>query len=277
MITAGGTSEAIDDVRRITNSGTGTLGARIAEAFAASGYDCHIAYICSAGAVRPDAERSRKLSGRGAGVSEAADVSGSAPGGGCFEIDVRIADDVSAVEAAVRQACAETGFDVIIHSMAIGDYRVRAVSDAELMADGVIERLSVLACGDSSSPDEAVRDALLSPPGIRESKISSDKENLVIVLEKAPKIIALYRGLAPGAVIVGFKLLSNAEEGELVRAGLALLMKNDCDFVLANDISTVRAGLHAGLLVCRDGTYERTSGKEGIAALIVKRVLERFL
>ena len=250
MITAGGTAEKIDDVRYIANSGTGRLGARIAEAFAADGRGCSILYICSENAARPALD-----------------------GAVC---ETRVCGGIEAVRGAVMQACAETAFDVIIHSMAIGDYRVRAVSDAELMTRGVLERLSVLACGDSASPEEAVRGALLSPPQINESKISSEKENLVVVLEKAPKIIASLRGAAPGAVIVGFKLLSGADGEELARAGHALLLKNDCDFVFANDIETVRADRHEGLLIARDGTYERAAGKEEIAALITRRALERL-
>ncbi|MCL2111171.1 MAG: hypothetical protein FWH32_02745 [Clostridiales bacterium] len=249
LITAGGTSERIDDVRRITNLGTGALGARVAEAFAGAlaseGQECCITYICSKGSVRPS-----------------------------VSVDVRVADDVGAVEATVRQACAEREYDIVVHSMAIGDYRVRAVSDAGLMTGAVMERLSYLACGDSSSPEEAVRDALLSPPDIKAAKISSDKEDLVVVLERAPKIIALYRELAPRAVLVGFKLLSDASEDDLVSAACALLEKNGCDFVLANDMGTVRAGAHEGLLVGRSGTCERAESKEGIAGLIVRHALE---
>jgi phosphopantothenate-cysteine ligase len=257
LITAGGTSEKIDDVRYIANSGTGRLGALIAEAFAACGRDCHITYISSAGAARP-------------GIANAA---GGSPRAGAVTLETRVADDVLAVKAAVQKACAETAYDIIVHSMAIGDYSVRAVSDAELMAETVIERLSVLACGDSASPGEAVREALLSPPSVRAAKISSDKENLIVVLEKAPKIIALFRGLAPSAVIVGFKLLAGATEEELVRAGYALLEKNGCDFVLANDMDTVRTNRHEGLLIAKGKTYERAYGKGGIAALIVRRAL----
>ena len=260
LITAGGTSERIDDVRRIANSATGRLGAMACEAFAASGRDTGITYICSAGATRPRIAGNQSRQG--------------CQGDGSY-VRVIVADDVGAVRDAVLGACGETAFDIIVHSMAIGDYQVRAVSDAGLMAGGVIERLSLLACGDSSSPEEAVRDALLSPPALNESKISSDKENLVVVLERAPKIIALLRGLAPGAVIVGFKLLSGAGDEELARAGHALLVKNDCDFVLANDMRTVRTDSHEGLLVARDGSFERATGKGAIASLIVERALER--
>jgi len=218
LVTAGGTSEKVDDVRRITNSGTGRLGAKIADAFLAGGRECAVTYICSENAVRPE-----------------------------HDADVRVCDDVDSVKEAVEKACAENKYDVMIHSMAISDYRVKAV-----------------------------RDSLSSAQDIRESKISSDKEELIVVLEKAPKIIALLRGLAPDAVIVGFKLLSDANEEELVRAGHALLLKNDCDFVFANDMKTVRINRHEGILIARDGTYERAEGKDGIAALITERVLNKL-
>jgi len=245
LITAGGTAEKIDDVRRITNSATGALGAMIANAFKADGQMHEITYICTEDAVRPD------MSG------------------------VIICGDVNSVKEAVLSACSETEYDVIVHSMAIGDYRVRAVSDSALITEKVIERLSGLACGDSSSPEEAVRDALLSPPEIKENKISSEKEDLIVVLEKAPKIISMLRGLAPNAMIVGFKLLSDVSEDELARVGHALLVKNDCDYVLANDLKTIKEGRHDGILIARDGTYENVYGKEEIAALIVERSLNQ--
>jgi len=136
-----------------------------------------------------------------------------------------------------------------------------------------------MACGDSSSPEEAISEVLQSPPEIRATKISSEKDGLIVVLKKAPKIIAQLRGLAQNAVFVGFKLLSDTDETELLKAGHALLMKNDCDFVLANDLKTVRADgadRHEGLLIKKDGSYERATGKEAIAALIVKRTIEAF-
>jgi len=249
LITAGGTSERIDDVRRITNSGTGRLGAKIAESFAAGVQGSAITYICSENAARPSAEICR---------------------GGA--LDVRVTEGVDSVEAAVRKACAQTAFDVIVHSMAISDYQVRAVSDSSLMTQNVLGSLPLLTRGDQPSAEAIVREALLSAPGIRENKISSDKDDLIVVLKRAPKIIALLRGLAPDAVITGFKLLSGAGEEELARVGHALLVKNDCDLVFANDAGKVQGDRHEGILIARDGSYERASGKDGIAALIAERV-----
>lgn len=51
IITAGGTSEKIDNVRKITNSGTGKLGLAIANHL--SPKDVMIYYVCSKNAVRP--------------------------------------------------------------------------------------------------------------------------------------------------------------------------------------------------------------------------------
>jgi phosphopantothenate-cysteine ligase len=256
LITAGGTSEKIDEVRRITNSGTGRLGALVAEAFAASGLPCRITYLCSASAVRPNTR-----------PGDSASVA----------LEFVVADDVMALQETVTQLGAENAYDIIVHSMAVGDYYVKAVSDTQRVSGEVLKRLSYLACGDSSAPEEAIEGALLEPPRILESKISSDKENLVVLLVKAPKIISMLRGLAPSAVIVGFKLLSEVDEAELVRVGTGLLQKNDCDFVLANDMRTVRSNRQEGLLIAKDGSFEHAYGKSGIADLIVKRTLETYL
>jgi len=248
LITAGGTSERIDDVRRITNTGTGRLGAKIAERFAIADPANSITYICSGNAVRPRIDALSEI----------------------------VCDEVGSVKEAVERVCANTKIDVIIHSMAISDYKISAVSESGLITKSVIERLSLLACGDSASPEEAVRDVLLSPPGVKEKKISSDKEDLIVVMKKAPKIIALLRGLAPGAVIVGFKLLSGAGEEELSRAGHALLVKNDCDLVFANDIQTIKADQHDGILISRDGSYIHASGRDWISELIVENACKVF-
>ena len=260
LITAGGTSEKIDSVRRITNTGTGKLGTLVAEAFISGIFDTsetvdssahlsiRIVYICSANAVRPRLENHSERSETSPPVSRCGEERGHASP----ILEIVVADDVAGVEAAIRSACEKTSFDVIVHSMAISDYIVKAVGDSEQMAKGMMGK-----------PDTG-------------SKISSDKENLIVVLEKAPKLIGMLRGLAKDAVIVGFKLLSGVSEEELIFAGRELLLKNDCDFVLANDMKTVFSGRHEGLLIDSDGNYEKAAGKEAIADLIVRSVLSKL-
>jgi phosphopantothenate-cysteine ligase len=228
VITAGGNTEKIDEVRVIRNTGTGRLGALVAEKLATQREKEHkerIFYICDRHAVTP----------RAAGVS------------------VIRADDVTALGEAVREVCAGRRIDAVVHSMAVSDYRVKNVTTVSKAAEA---------------------GSVIGAPDIREGgKISSDLEDVLVVLERAPKIISLFRGLAPDAVIVGFKLLSDVNEEELIRSGRTLLIKNDCDYVLANDMKHLRGGGHLGHLITRDGSYETYDGKEAIAGAIATAVL----
>jgi phosphopantothenate-cysteine ligase len=104
-------------------------------------------------------------------------------------------------------------------------------------------------------------------------KIDSDMNDVLDVLEIAPKIISQYRGMAPSAVIIGFKLLTDVSEDELIRVGHNLLKKNDCDYVLANDMKYIRKGHHIGHLISKDGSYKTYDSKDAIADAIAGIIL----
>ena len=57
VITAGGTSEKIDNVRKITNSSSGKLGMKIANHLLKENDDLIIYYVCSKNSLRPLNER----------------------------------------------------------------------------------------------------------------------------------------------------------------------------------------------------------------------------
>jgi phosphopantothenate-cysteine ligase len=240
LITAGGTTERIDEVRAITNTGTGTLGATIADRFAEADSANEITYVCSKNAVRPTAKA-----------------------------DIFIADDAASLEYTIREICTSQKIDVVIHSMAVSDYRTRTVTDSALLA----ARISAEAL-DAKLPESEISDIILNPPPVPDrGKIRSNHEDLVLILEKTPKIIGMFRGLLPEAILVGFKLLSGAPLNELIDEGRKTLEVNDCDFVLANDMTTVAIGKHTGYLISRDGSYTPAEGKDAIADLIVSSVL----
>jgi phosphopantothenate-cysteine ligase len=253
LVTSGGTSEKIDDVRKVTNSGTGALGAAIAHRFI--GEECvgEVTYLCSANAVRP---------------SDATD-----------KLKILVADDVLSVMKAVEDELAANEYDVIVHSMAIGDYMLKAVTEPALLAGAIADR-AVRSGGAGSASREALaeiaEDAILNPQAIKEKKISSDKDSLVFVMVKAPKVIASFRDLAPNAVICGFKLLAGVSREELVSVSRGLLEKNKLDMVLANDMDTIRAGRHTGLLIDKYGRFAEAAGKPAIADIIVHGSIELF-
>jgi phosphopantothenate-cysteine ligase len=245
LVTAGGTSEHIDEVRSITNTSTGRLGSLIAEAFDREGEVGGIWYVCGARAARPDAGKAVVRP-----VGSAADLA-----------------------AAVADICSGGRIDVVVHSMAVSDYTVGAVTTAGAIADSVAAGLAGRAA-EGAGPREA---ALAAVRGARPfghgGKIPSDVEDLVIFMKRTPKIISMYRGLLPAATLVGFKLLDGAGLDALMAAAGQLLERNGCDFVLANDLREIGEGRHVGHLLRRGGGWETFTTKEEIAAGIVRAAL----
>jgi phosphopantothenate-cysteine ligase len=230
---------------------TGRLSRVIAETFAALDETERIFYVCGERAVRPLSEKAEILP-----VGDAAELAET-----------------------VTELCWDRKIDVAVHAMAVGDYTVRKVSSCGAMAENVLSLLG--ASGDLSAAADggvdlraAVRGAIWDAEGFpRDGKIPSDADDLVIFLQKTPKVISMLRGLLPQAVIVGFKLLDGVTEARLIETAHALLRRNDCDFILANDLRNIGERGHIGHLVDRDGTYTTHTTKEDIARGIADAVV----
>ena len=215
IITSGGTSERIDDVRMITNRSTGKLGSLIADAFRGAAPDAEIIYVCSETAILPEML--------------------------CGIIKIESAGEL---RRTLEKLLAAEKIDAVIHAMAVSDYSVKAVT-------------------------------LLGGSNLSEKKISSDHDNLAILLEKTPKVIGLIKQLQPETILVGFKLLSGADEQTLLQAGQDLMIRNNCDFVLANDLSGINADRHKAILI-KPGANVRLNSKQEIAEAIVVNVLKKW-
>ena len=100
VITAGGTSERIDDVRTITNSSTGSLGFAIGTAFAAEEKIETIYYLHGKRAVWPDDEK---------------------------VVPIEIGG-VMDLEDNLTKVLTENKIDAVIHAMAVSDYMVHQVT-----------------------------------------------------------------------------------------------------------------------------------------------------
>ena len=167
--------------------------------------------------------------------------------------------------------------DAIIHSMAVSDYCVKSVVRSEDLVK-VIEKAGKSCCAaEDQSCAADFNGALLEAScgfDLRDiyNKIPSSAGTPVIFLQPTPKIIPELRQLAPESVVVGFKLLDDVAQEELFSVAKRLMEKNDCDFVLANDYTTVKAGKHTGYLMARGGGYETFVGKPAIAEGIYQAV-----
>lgn len=121
-------------------------------------------------------------------------------------------------------------------------------------------------------PDVIVLAAAVSDYGTVpfDGKIRS-KDNLTIHLEPLPKIISGIRKRAPNALLVGFKLLVDSTEDELVAEAALSIINNDCDLVVANDLSDIRRAEHKVCLVTLEDTEVYT---ENCPAAVVKKINE---
>jgi phosphopantothenate-cysteine ligase len=244
FITAGGTSEPIDNVRSITNTGTGRLGSIIADTFAKEQrVDC-IYYICAYNAVRPFSERVKV-------------------------IPVQSTDDLQNEATKFLQ---NKKTDVIVHSMAVSDYKTKSVLTAGALAEVLKHELH----SDTVITEEWTEKILerASLPDCN-CKLSSQMKSPLIHLEQTPKILPKLRQLAPQAILVGFKLLNQVSNEVLLNTARELLLKNSCDFVLANDSSQIHGDLHTAYLIDKDKTIGTYQTKEEIAVGIVEAVLSK--
>ncbi len=248
LITSGGTTEQIDSVRSITNTSTGMLGSLIANAFDKIPDTKKIYYVCGKNAVVPQSANTEIL---------------------------RV-DTVASLEAAVRKVTREVSIDIIVHSMAVSDYRVKSVTSAKLLADSVKSKLESQKKNKPIS-DTFIESLLESPPAIlnADGKISSNVDDLILCMEKTPKIISLFQSIAPDALLVGFKLLDHVPLDTLIDMAFHILQENKCSFVLANDLRDITGKQHIGYLVDENKNYTRFTTKADIASAIAAVTYER--
>jgi len=241
LITAGGTQEKIDAVRSISNTSTGRLASLIADCFAVSSRVERILYIAGKNAHIPTTQKAQVF--RITGTRD--------------------------LEQTIRSVALEHTIDAVIHCMAVSDYRIARVSTVERIAHSVESAQT-----DKSSNNAHIIQAIQNAPALDTTKkLSSTEPNAVLFLEQTPKIISLFSELTPHAALIGFKLLDNVSHDELIDTAYNLLKKNNCSFVLANDLQSIKGDSHTGYLVAQNKTVERYDTKQEIAGGIAKKIL----
>lgn len=238
IITAGGTSEKIDNVRNITNSGTGKLGCMIAEKLLElenSKID-KIYFICSKKAYRPANAK----------------------------VEVIEIFNTNDVKETVERLLEKEKIDYFIHSMAVSDYTVDFVTTATKISENI-----------KNHPNGDTYDLIChNQDNIRTNKISSYEDDLIIKLKRTPKIISIIKKLSPNTHLIGFKLLDGVSKEELIQVATNLCNKNNCDLVVANDLSNIRNGNHLAFIINKNNEYITASGKEDIALKLIKEMFK---
>lgn len=235
LITAGGTSERIDDVRAITNFSTGRLGSLVAEAYSQLP-DVDVTLISTKRSLKP--------------TNSAINI-----------IEVESVEDLL---SEVSNQLEQYTFDIVVHSMAVSDYYLVGITSQEILVSELEQ---------SQSVTEGLNRAF-EPISSQPKKLSSQSETLYFQLKQTPKVIGLIKQLQPDTCLVGFKLLVDIPEEQLVQVAKRLMAKNDCDFVLANDKTKISDDHHLGHLINPQGEVTTYTSKQAIAQGIIEQTMK---
>ncbi|AYW45448.1 phosphopantothenate--cysteine ligase [Tetragenococcus koreensis] len=240
LITAGGTSEKIDDVRSITNHSSGRLGCLIAEEFLKN--HATVDFVTTAQAKHPAENKKLQL----------------------YEIE-----GTQGLADQLQELLQKTTYDAVIHSMAVSDFTpAQTFSQEDFLAS--INHLFQEKKGPLTKEDLT---QLTDRTEADEKKISSDTEQLYLVLKKTPKVIQLIKKIQPETLLVGFKLLVDVSKQTLITTAQAGIGKNQADYILANDLAKIKDNQHIGYLIDKNGQIiGEKQTKESIAQLIFQTI-----
>ena len=260
LITAGGTSENIDSVRKITNTSTGRLGSLISSEFI----------------------------GMGAEVTYITVKSAASPAPGCNVHYIQTAQDLYDI---MRRLLSENKYDIIVHAMAVSDYTVERVTSLHELYDmfksscsaglSKDEFINAVQSGEfgrqtgSTENGECIKNSDANAEGDnvwgnagKLSKLPSGVEDSVIILKPTKKVISLIKELCPNSILFGFKLLAGADIDTLYKRASELAEKNNCDYMIANDITGISGDKHEAFIISKAGDVIRCSTKQDIAGKI---------
>lgn len=181
---------------------------------------------------------------------------------------------------AISRVLVESGFDVT----------VACPKDVPAIAGGEIKE----ARHENFTDTESLRQILLTknepaiifhaaavsdyrPKKVVEGKISSNQNELIIELERTPKILSELRNhYGNEAFLIGFKLLSGVSRNELINVAKNQNKKNHLNLTVANDLSELKDDRHPVILVTAEGGAINIDGsKEEVAKKMVEFVKKR--
>jgi phosphopantothenoylcysteine decarboxylase/phosphopantothenate--cysteine ligase len=203
LITSGGTTEPIDDVRVITNKSTGATAAFIADQFVQSGIS--VDYLHAASAKTPSAD----------------------VGNYTFET-------FNDLNQQLQSLLKRNHYDWVIHAAAVSDYSVEKTA----------------------------------------GKISSDQDEIHLVLKKKPKLLNQIKTLSPDSKLVGFKLTSSASSDQIQKKVFQQFEQAHCDMVVQNDWSDISKGQPKFQVFNPDMKSTIANNTQELTFTLLKKIIE---
>ena len=228
LITAGPTNEYIDEVMKITNMSTGRLGIELTKNYLDDG--ANVTLLATRSVFR-------------SGLYERYNLANNSK---LKEIAIETTKDM--YNALKNEA--KNKYDLVIHSSAVGDDKPEFSFKMEDLAD----ELATAIYNGKTTKDEILN--ILTNPNCKvndDTKISSYEPNLTVKLTLTTKLISYLRDWYSNATLVGFKLLENVPKEHLMEVARNLCIKNNMDYIIANDLHDLRQGQHLSFLVNKEG------------------------
>ncbi|MGV8962888.1 MAG: phosphopantothenoylcysteine decarboxylase [Candidatus Saccharimonadaceae bacterium] len=259
VITAGGTEEPIDGIRKVTNMSSGSLGWYCLEAVLIYMHENERTDFCVHYIKAPKAV-TNTLDEKDVPFVNYVDVT-----------------NTQSVYNSIDKLMNEKDISIFIHAMAISDFAY----SYSIAVDDLAEELHQAFAKERSISKERIK-GILTNPDFKysiEDKISSQKE-IVIGFKTTPKVISLIKKKNSNTFLVGFKLVKhneNYKESNLINEAEKLRIINHCNAVFANESSQLTDEHHAGILLHDGKIVARPVGKQQIAKEIVKLAMEQTL
>lgn len=247
LITAGGTSEKIDEVRHLTNHATGSLGKEIANSLKNEAVNVY--YVHGPQAVLPENDAIH-----------------------FFPIH-----SVQDLYNTMEKLLTTISFDYVIHSMAVSDYELDTATNEALLSEQIAEKIISEEYKTKEELAQLIKQVLTDSHQSAQpaqKKISSKNDKLILVMKKAPKVISQIKTWQPSTHLIGFKLLVDVSEEELVSVAQDSIEKNKADYILANDLTHIKGDQHIGLFISKQGIEQRFNTKKEIAQGMKQLILK---
>lgn len=208
LITSGSTWIPIDNVRVITNIFGGKLGIEICRKCLESNFDVTMLMGNSRGDLSDPIFKKARI------------------------IHFKYFDELFKL---VKKEIKENKYDVVIHSAAISDYKLK---------------------------------------NEYKGKIKSSKDNLILEFIPTPKIVDIYKKICPNIFLIMFKLEVNKKKSELIDIAKNSMNRAGADIIVANDFNKIQKDHKAYIVSKNSQKILSCSGKSNIAKQLIKTINE---
>ncbi|MCQ8902651.1 MAG: bifunctional phosphopantothenoylcysteine decarboxylase/phosphopantothenate--cysteine ligase CoaBC [Methanothrix sp.] len=193
------------------------------------------------------------------------------------------AESIDPIRIITNRASGRTGVEIareayrrgaevtIVHRSRLGlPFKEIYVESAQDMLDAVMRELST--GYDALIGAAAVGDFTVDT---EQRKIKS-KDEVVLRLKPAPKILRSVRSMHPNLAIIGFKAETFVSDEDLIRSARESMEASCLNLVIANDVGAGGMGTDDNrvLIVREDGSHADVSGKK---SLIARRVIDELV